>query len=265
MSLTMSINGATDHFLGEGMGMQLGFYRVSSEPLPFLPSLTGYGGSRCGHCGIYWYHLCFFWIHLLGHHHLRVAGEPGAEHHDRDCAGHCYPSPGHFLFPQEMYKSAHRYSNLWPHSHLGPLFSLTLLGLSHNQVWILTLIQIWCFPSVGICVPMFLGSLIFVRPSGSYYVNLLDDYWVSLPLFLIVILENIAMAWIYGARRWCSKPRICSHATTQQGPWGSTGPPLSLSGLWPRAYGEAPEGGKEKTPGENRCRTEKWWTVHIKS
>ncbi|KAI4558342.1 hypothetical protein MJT46_012984 [Ovis ammon polii x Ovis aries] len=55
--------------------------------------------------------------------------------------------------------------------------------------------------TVGVCVPMFLGSLLFVRPSGSYYVNLLDDYWVSLPLFFIVILETIAMAWIYGARR----------------------------------------------------------------
>lgn len=54
---------------------------------------------------------------------------------------------------------------------------------------------------MGICVLMFLGSLIFVRPSGSYYVNLLDDYWASLPLLLIVILENVAMAWIYGARR----------------------------------------------------------------
>ena len=38
---------------------------------------------------------------------------------------------------------------------------------------------------------MFLGSLLFVRPSGSYYVNLLDDYWVSLPLFFIVILESL--------------------------------------------------------------------------
>ncbi|XP_032985164.1 orphan sodium- and chloride-dependent neurotransmitter transporter NTT5-like [Rhinolophus ferrumequinum] len=54
---------------------------------------------------------------------------------------------------------------------------------------------------VGVCVLMFLGSLIFVGPSGSYYVNLLDDYWVSLPLFFILILENGAMAWIYGARR----------------------------------------------------------------
>ncbi|XP_049476727.1 orphan sodium- and chloride-dependent neurotransmitter transporter NTT5-like isoform X4 [Panthera uncia] len=56
--------------------------------------------------------------------------------------------------------------------------------------------------TVGICALMFLGSLIFVRPCGSYYVNLLDDYWASLPLLLIVILENVAMAWIYGARRF---------------------------------------------------------------
>lgn len=48
---------------------------------------------------------------------------------------------------------------------------------------------------------MFLGSCFFVQPSGSYYVNLLDDYWASLPLFLILILENVSMAWIYGARR----------------------------------------------------------------
>nr|XP_031314939.1 orphan sodium- and chloride-dependent neurotransmitter transporter NTT5-like isoform X1 [Camelus dromedarius] len=54
--------------------------------------------------------------------------------------------------------------------------------------------------TVGVCVPMFLSSLLFVRPSGSYYVNLLDDYWTSLPLFFVVILETVAMAWIYGAR-----------------------------------------------------------------
>ncbi|XP_064345586.1 orphan sodium- and chloride-dependent neurotransmitter transporter NTT5-like isoform X1 [Camelus dromedarius] len=56
--------------------------------------------------------------------------------------------------------------------------------------------------TVGVCVPMFLSSLLFVRPSGSYYVNLLDDYWTSLPLFFVVILETVAMAWIYGARRF---------------------------------------------------------------
>ncbi|XP_016061559.1 PREDICTED: orphan sodium- and chloride-dependent neurotransmitter transporter NTT5-like isoform X3 [Miniopterus natalensis] len=56
--------------------------------------------------------------------------------------------------------------------------------------------------TVGVCVLMFLGSLNFVRPSGSYYVNLMDDYWASLPLFFILISENMAMAWIYGARRF---------------------------------------------------------------
>ncbi|XP_051696666.2 orphan sodium- and chloride-dependent neurotransmitter transporter NTT5 isoform X1 [Oryctolagus cuniculus] len=56
--------------------------------------------------------------------------------------------------------------------------------------------------TVGVCLSMFLGSLIFARPSGSYLVNLLDDYWASLPLFFIVIVENVAMAWIYGARRF---------------------------------------------------------------
>ncbi|EPQ15979.1 Orphan sodium- and chloride-dependent neurotransmitter transporter NTT5 [Myotis brandtii] len=56
--------------------------------------------------------------------------------------------------------------------------------------------------TVSVCVAMFLGSCFFVQPSGSYYVNLLDDYWASLPLFLILILENVSMAWIYGARRF---------------------------------------------------------------
>lgn len=48
---------------------------------------------------------------------------------------------------------------------------------------------------------MFLSSLVFVGPSGSYYVNLLDDYWASVPLFCVLIMENIAIVWIYGARR----------------------------------------------------------------
>lgn len=61
--------------------------------------------------------------------------------------------------------------------------------------------QIQCFPPVSICAFMFLSSLVFVGPSGSYYVNLLDDYWASVPLFCVLIMENIAIVWIYGARR----------------------------------------------------------------
>ncbi|XP_053515649.1 orphan sodium- and chloride-dependent neurotransmitter transporter NTT5-like [Artibeus jamaicensis] len=56
--------------------------------------------------------------------------------------------------------------------------------------------------TVGLCVLMFLGSLVFVRPSGSYYVTLLDDYWAPLSVTCILILENVAIAWIYGARRF---------------------------------------------------------------
>ncbi|XP_054444387.1 orphan sodium- and chloride-dependent neurotransmitter transporter NTT5-like [Pteronotus mesoamericanus] len=56
--------------------------------------------------------------------------------------------------------------------------------------------------TVAVCVLMFLGSLGFATPSGSYYVSLLDDYWAPLSLLCILILENVAMAWIYGARRF---------------------------------------------------------------
>ncbi|XP_035868749.1 orphan sodium- and chloride-dependent neurotransmitter transporter NTT5-like [Phyllostomus discolor] len=49
---------------------------------------------------------------------------------------------------------------------------------------------------------MFLGSLVFARPSGNYYVTLLDDYWAPLCIICILILENVAVAWIYGARRF---------------------------------------------------------------
>ncbi|XP_069857100.1 orphan sodium- and chloride-dependent neurotransmitter transporter NTT5-like isoform X6 [Dipodomys merriami] len=56
--------------------------------------------------------------------------------------------------------------------------------------------------TVGVCMAMFLSSLMFTWPSSSYYLNLLDDYWIALALFFIVILENVATAWIYGARRF---------------------------------------------------------------
>ncbi|KAM6223627.1 orphan sodium- and chloride-dependent neurotransmitter transporter NTT5 [Rhynchocyon petersi] len=56
--------------------------------------------------------------------------------------------------------------------------------------------------TVGVCLLMFLISLLFATPSGSYYVTLMDDYWTVLPLFLIIILENVALAWFFGARRF---------------------------------------------------------------
>ncbi|XP_006160225.1 orphan sodium- and chloride-dependent neurotransmitter transporter NTT5-like [Tupaia chinensis] len=62
--------------------------------------------------------------------------------------------------------------------------------------------------TVSVCGSMFLGSLLFAGPSGSYFINLLDDYWASLPLFCIVLLENVAIVWIYGARRFLEDPML---------------------------------------------------------
>lgn len=113
---------------------------------------------------------------------------------------------------------------------------------------------------------MFLCSLIFAWPSGSYYVNLLDEYWASLCLFFILILENMAMAGIYGARRCCPQPRIFCHVPTQPGSLGSFG--LSCQVSNPRPM-ESPVrwegGGRGLAPGENSRRMEKWGIVHMKS
>ncbi|XP_016061554.1 PREDICTED: orphan sodium- and chloride-dependent neurotransmitter transporter NTT5 [Miniopterus natalensis] len=49
---------------------------------------------------------------------------------------------------------------------------------------------------------MFLCSFFFIQPSGVYYIRLLSDYWMILPIMIIVIFENIAVAWAYGARRF---------------------------------------------------------------
>lgn len=48
---------------------------------------------------------------------------------------------------------------------------------------------------------MFLCGLIFIQPSGIYYFSLLSEYWVSVPVIVIIICENLAVAWAYGANR----------------------------------------------------------------
>jgi len=46
-------------------------------------------------------------------------------------------------------------------------------------------------------VAFFIG-LIFVQRSGNYFVTMFDDYSATLPLLIVVILENIAVTRIYG-------------------------------------------------------------------
>ncbi|XP_036373760.1 sodium-dependent neutral amino acid transporter B(0)AT2-like [Megalops cyprinoides] len=52
--------------------------------------------------------------------------------------------------------------------------------------------------TVGCCLLSFSIGLIFVQRSGNYFVAMFDDYSATLPLLMVVILENIAVAWIYG-------------------------------------------------------------------
>lgn len=55
--------------------------------------------------------------------------------------------------------------------------------------------------SVACCVIAFLCGLLFVQRSGNYFVTMFDDYSAGLPLTVVVILENISVAWIYGTKR----------------------------------------------------------------
>ncbi|XP_070686236.1 sodium-dependent neutral amino acid transporter B(0)AT2 [Pempheris klunzingeri] len=54
------------------------------------------------------------------------------------------------------------------------------------------------FLTVGCCVLAFSIGLLFVQRSGNYYVAMFDDYSATLPLLIVVILENVAIAWFYG-------------------------------------------------------------------
>ncbi|XP_075883352.1 sodium-dependent neutral amino acid transporter B(0)AT2 isoform X2 [Nelusetta ayraudi] len=52
--------------------------------------------------------------------------------------------------------------------------------------------------TVGCCVLAFSIGLLFVQRSGNYFVTMFDDYSATLPLLIVVILENVAIAWFYG-------------------------------------------------------------------
>ncbi|XP_044903158.1 orphan sodium- and chloride-dependent neurotransmitter transporter NTT5-like isoform X4 [Felis catus] len=56
--------------------------------------------------------------------------------------------------------------------------------------------------SVLVCLGGFLGSLVFTSHAGSYIMSLFDDCLVPLTLIVIVAFQNVALAWIYGARRF---------------------------------------------------------------
>lgn len=56
----------------------------------------------------------------------------------------------------------------------------------------------YSFCSVICCLLAFCIGLIFVQRSGNYFVTMFDDYSATLPLLIVVILENIAVSFVYG-------------------------------------------------------------------
>ncbi|KAM7415135.1 hypothetical protein PAMA_019790 [Pampus argenteus] len=56
--------------------------------------------------------------------------------------------------------------------------------------------------TVGCCVLAFSIGLLFVQRSGNYFVAMFDDYSATLPLLIVVILENVAIAWVYGINKF---------------------------------------------------------------
>uniref|UniRef100_H3D885 Transporter n=1 Tax=Tetraodon nigroviridis TaxID=99883 RepID=H3D885_TETNG len=56
--------------------------------------------------------------------------------------------------------------------------------------------------AVGVCVLAFSIGIIFVQRSGNYFVTMFDDYSATLPLLIVVILENVAVAWVYGTDKF---------------------------------------------------------------
>lgn len=64
--------------------------------------------------------------------------------------------------------------------------------------------------TVGCCLLAFSIGLIFVQRSGNYFVAMFDDYSATLPLLIVVILENVAVAWVYGTDKYvcAAEPRM---------------------------------------------------------
>ncbi|XP_046720519.1 sodium-dependent neutral amino acid transporter B(0)AT2 [Silurus meridionalis] len=56
--------------------------------------------------------------------------------------------------------------------------------------------------TVGCCLLSFFVGLIFVQRSGNYFVSMFDDYSATLPLLIVVLMENLAVAWVYGSDKF---------------------------------------------------------------
>lgn len=87
-----------------------------------------------------------------------------------------------------------------------------LLVTSVSQTLLLS-----AFFSVGCCVLAFCIGLLFVQRSGNYFVAMFDDYSATLPLLIVVLLENIAVAWVYGTDKYVAHSSSIRELTAPSG------------------------------------------------
>lgn len=87
-----------------------------------------------------------------------------------------------------------------------------LLVTSVSQTLLLS-----AFFSVGCCVLAFCIGLLFVQRSGNYFVAMFDDYSATLPLLIVVLLENIAVAWVYGTDKYVTHASSIRELTAPSG------------------------------------------------
>ncbi|XP_052019189.1 orphan sodium- and chloride-dependent neurotransmitter transporter NTT5 [Apodemus sylvaticus] len=62
--------------------------------------------------------------------------------------------------------------------------------------------------TVCVSMMMFLFGLIFIQPSGIYYFSLLSEYWIAVPVIVIILCETLAVAWAYGAKRFLAEMMV---------------------------------------------------------
>lgn len=73
-----------------------------------------------------------------------------------------------------------------------------------------------CFLRAGaVCLINCVIGLIFTMEAGNYWFDIFNDYAATLSLLLIVLVETIAVCYIYGIRRYPLSP------PAEQDYWGS--------------------------------------------
>lgn len=82
----------------------------------------------------------------------------------------------------------------------------SIVGMSGSIVTVVLDQFTFLKKSYVVCATSFVGffiGLIYITPGGQFLLNLVDFYGASFIAFFLAIAELLAVAWIYGAKRFC--------------------------------------------------------------